>query len=120
MDLAQKYQAAPLRKSNFLLTLAMTDPMDIKALDAIEVYTNMEVETVICTYQELNNLIGSLYGSYSGIDGVLEGMQEMQIERDDEGEELRPSMGDVEVSSLQDMAPTRSESYRCTEICTSA
>ena len=104
LDLAQKYQAAPLRKSNFLLTLAMTDPMDIKALDAIEVYTNMEVETVICTYQELNNLIGSLYGSYSGIDGVLEGMQEMQIERDDEGEELRPSMGDVEVSSLQDMA----------------
>lgn len=104
LELAQKYQAAPLRKTNFLLTLAMTDPMDIQALDAIEVYTNMEVETVICTYQELNNLIGSLYGSYSGIDGVLEGMQEMQIERDDEGEEARPSMGDVEVSSLQDMA----------------
>ncbi|MBW2177559.1 MAG: type II/IV secretion system protein [Deltaproteobacteria bacterium] len=104
LDLAQKYQAAPLRKSNFLLTLAMTDPMDINALDAIEVYTNMEVETVICTYPELNNLIGSLYGTYSGIDGVLEGMQEMQIERDDESEELRPAMGDVEVSSLQDMA----------------
>ena len=104
LELAQKYQAAPLRKTNFLLTLAMTDPMDIKALDAIEVYTNMEVETVICTYQELNNLIGSLYGTYSGIDGVLEGMQEMQIERDDDGEEPRPTMGDVEVSSLQDMA----------------
>jgi len=104
LELAQKFQAVPLRKANFLLTLAMTDPMDIKALDAIEVYTNMEVETVICTYQELNHLISSLYGTYSGIDGVLEGMQEMQIERDDEGEESRPSMEDVEVSSLQDMA----------------
>jgi len=104
LELAQKYQAVPLKKTKFLLTLAMTDPMDINALDAIEVYTNVEAEAVICTYQELNHLISSLYGTYSGIDGVLEGMQDMQIERDDEGEERRASFDDVEVSSLQDMA----------------
>ena len=104
LELAQKYQAVPLLKTKFLLTLAMTDPMDITALDSIEVYTNMEVEAVICTYQELNHLISSLYGTYSGIDGVLEGMQEMQIERDDDEESARPAIEDVEVSSLQDMA----------------
>jgi type IV pilus assembly protein PilB len=105
LELAQRYQAIPLRRTKFLLTLAMTDPMDITAMDAIEVYTNTEAEAVICTYQELNHLISSLYGTYSGIDGVLEGMQEMQIERDDEEEEeLRPTMEDIEVSSLQDMA----------------
>jgi len=104
LELAQKFQAAPLRKTKFLLTLAMTDPMDITALDSIEVYTNTEVEAVICTYQELNHLIGSLYGTYSGIDGVLEGMQEMQIERDDDEESSRPAIEDIEVSSLQDMA----------------
>ena len=104
LELAQKYQSVPLNRTKFLLTLAMTDPMDITALDSIEVYTNTEVEAVICTYQELNHLIGSLYGSYSGIDGVLEGMQDMQIERDDEEDESRASIGDIEVSSLQDMA----------------
>ncbi|MDX2446941.1 MAG: ATPase, T2SS/T4P/T4SS family [Desulfobacterales bacterium] len=104
LELAQKYQTAPLRKTKFLLTLAMTDPMDITALDSIEVYTNTEVEAVICTYQELNHLIGSLYGTYSGIDGVLEGMQDMQIERDDDEESSRPAIEDIEVSSLQDMA----------------
>ncbi|MEJ2097987.1 MAG: ATPase, T2SS/T4P/T4SS family [Deltaproteobacteria bacterium] len=105
LELAQRYQAAPLKKTKFLLTLGMTDPMDINALDAIEVYTNTEVETVICTYQEFNHLIGSIYGTYSGIDGVLEGMQEMQIEREDEQEEdVRQSIQDIEVSSLQDMA----------------
>jgi type IV pilus assembly protein PilB len=104
LELAQKFQAVPLRRTNFLLTLAMTDPMDITALDSIEVYTNTEVEAVICTYQELNHLISSLYGTYSGIDGVLEGMQEMQIERDDDEETARPAIEDVEVSSLQDMA----------------
>lgn len=104
LELAQKFQAAPLRKTKFLLTLAMTDPMDITGLDSIEVYTNTEVEAVICTYQELNHLIGSLYGTYSGIDGVLEGMQDMQIERDDDEDNTRPAIEDIEVSSLQDMA----------------
>ncbi len=104
LELAQKFQSVPLRRTKFLLTLAMTDPMDITALDSIEVYTNTEVEAVICTYQELNHLISSLYGTYSGIDGVLEGMQEMQIERDDDEETSRPAIEDVEVSSLQDMA----------------
>ncbi len=104
LELAQKFQAAPLRKTKFLLTLAMTDPMDITGLDSIEVYTNTEVEAVICTYQELNHLIGSLYGTYSGIDGVLEGMQDMQIERDDDEDNVRAAIEDIEVSSLQDMA----------------
>lgn len=104
LELAQKFQAAPLHKTKFLLTLAMTDPMDITGLDSIEVYTNTEVEAVICTYQELNHLIGSLYGTYSGIDGVLEGMQDMQIERDDDEDNARAQIGDIEVSSLQDMA----------------
>ena len=104
LELAQKFQAAPLQKTKVLLTLAMTDPMDIPGLDSIEVYTNTEVEAVICTYQELNHLIGSLYGTYSGIDGVLEGMQDMQIERDDDEDNARAAIGDIEVSSLQDMA----------------
>ena len=104
LEFAQKFQAAPLKKTKFLLTVAMTDPMDITALDSIEVYTNMEVESVICTYQELNHLISSLYGTYSGLDGVLEGMQDMQIERDDNEENVKPAIDDVEVSSLQDMA----------------
>ena len=78
----------------------MTDPMDINALDTIEVHTNMEVETVITTDQELNQLIGSLYGTYSGIGGVLE---DMEYERADDGEKTVVTE-DIEVGSLQDMA----------------
>ena len=100
VDLAQKYRAVPLIKSRHLLTVAMTDPMDINALDAIEVYTNLEVETVICTDQELNQLIGSLYGTYSGIGGVLE---DMEYERSDEAEKSLLTE-EIEVGSLQDMA----------------
>jgi type IV pilus assembly protein PilB len=101
-DIAHKYQAAPLQKKGLLLTIAMMDPLDINALDAIEVYTNCEVEAIICTEQHLNQLLSSLYGTYAGIGGVLEDMEEMEIDKSIE--EKTPITEDVEVSSLQGMA----------------
>lgn len=103
LEIAQKYQAVPIAKTNYLLTLAMTDPMDIDALDAIEVFTNMEVEALICTYQEWNHLLGSLYGTYSTMGGMLESMEDMEIERSEESDKAR-SADDLEVRSLHDMA----------------
>jgi len=101
-DIAHKYQAAPLQKNGLLLTIAMMDPLDINALDAIEVYTNCEVEAIICTEQQLNQLLNSLYGTYAGIGGVLEDMEEMEIDKSTE--EKASITEDVEVSSLQGMA----------------
>jgi type IV pilus assembly protein PilB len=102
-DIARKYQVAPLKKTEFLLTIAMTDPMDIDALDAIEVLTNTEVEAAICTEQELKHLLGSLYGEYSGLNDLLIDIQEMKYDRDEDNVKA-PVTEDVEVGSLQDMA----------------
>ena len=100
-EIAHKYAAAPLQRNGMLLTVAMTDPLDINALDAIEVYTNCEVEAVICSEQHLNQLQTTLYGTYAGIGGVLEDMEDMEI---DKGVEKTALLEDVEVSSLQGMA----------------
>ncbi len=100
-DMAHKYQAAPLQKNGLLLSLAMVDPLDINALDAIELYTNCEVEAIICSDQHLNSLLSSLYGTYAGIGGVLEDMEEMKIGKTPVKSTITE---DVEVSSLQDMA----------------
>ncbi len=101
-DIAHKYQAVPLQKNGLLLSIAMMDPLDINALDAIEVFTNCEVEAIICTEHHLNQLLNSLYGTYAGIGGVLEDMEEMEIAKSIE--EKAPVTEDVEVSSLQGMA----------------
>ncbi len=99
-DVAQKHQIAPLRKTEFLLTVATADPMDINALDAVEAYTNTEVEPVICTEQELNHLFSGLYGSFTHLDTVMEGMLQAEA-----GETTaKETSGEVEVSSLQGMA----------------
>jgi len=100
-EIAHRCQTAPLKKSGLLLTVAMTDPLDINSLDTVEVYTNCEVEAVICTEQHLNQLLTTIYGTYSGIGGVLEDMEEMEI---DKSVEKTTSLDDVEVSSLQGMA----------------
>lgn len=104
LDIAKKHQVVPICKNRFLLTIAMADPLDISALDTIEVLTNTEVEAVICTDQDLNHLISSIYGAYSsGIGGVLESMEEMEYQS---AEDMEQSLltEDVEVDSLQDMA----------------
>ena len=100
-DIAHKYQAAPLQKNGLLLSIAMVDPLDINALDAIELFTNYEVEAIICSEQHLNSLLSSIYGTYAGIGGVLEDMEEMEI---DKSAVKSPITEDVEVSSLQGMA----------------
>ena len=91
-EMAFRYQAAPLKKSGLLLTVAMTDPMDIDTLDKIEVLTNTEVEVVICTEKDLNQLLGSMYGTLSGIGGVLEGMEEMEYEKMNRNSSRFPTM----------------------------
>ncbi|HLA05625.1 MAG TPA: ATPase, T2SS/T4P/T4SS family, partial [Syntrophales bacterium] len=101
IDVAQKYQLAPLKKKGRLLTIAVTDPLDINMLDYIEVITNLEVEPVVCTEREVNQLINSIYGMQSRIGDVLEGMEidaQPDLERGTEQTE------DIQVASLQDMA----------------
>jgi type IV pilus assembly protein PilB len=104
LDLAQKFQAIPIAKSNYLLTMAMTDPTDIDSLDSIEVHTNLEVEAVICTYQEWNHLLGSLYGSYSTMGGMLQSIEDMEFDDNHQDVEKIRTASDLEVKSLHDMA----------------
>jgi len=102
IDVAQKYQVAPLKRKGRLLTIAMVDPLDINAMDFIEIMTNAEVEPVVCSEREINQLINSLYGPQSGMGGIMENM-EIELQSDAESEEA-PDKEEVQVASLQDMA----------------
>ena len=102
IDVAQKYQIAPLKKKGRLLTIAMVDPLDINALDSIELLTNSEVEPVVCSEREVNQLINSLYGMQSGLGNIMESM-EIESQPDAQAEENK-AKEEVQVASLQDMA----------------
>jgi len=100
MEMAKKYNLAPLSKRRKLILIAMTDPMDINALDSVEVAANIEVEPVVCSERELNQLMSSVYGIQSGIYYARE-KDDVNL---DVGEDASEETEDLLVSSLQGMA----------------
>ena len=61
MDLARKYQAAPLKKTTRNLVVAMPDPTNRYALDLLRMRSEEGVEPVICTEREFDRLMGLIY-----------------------------------------------------------
>ncbi len=100
-EMALRSKLVPLSKEGSLIRVAMTDPMDILAIEDIEIYKNCEVEPVICTERELAQLTSAIYGMGAGIEGVLESIESM---REDGDESQVGRADDVRVSSLEDMA----------------
>jgi type IV pilus assembly protein PilB len=99
VDVAQKNQIVPLRMKGNLLEVGIADPLDIKILDHIEKLTNLEVEPVICSEMEINQLVNSMYGAQSDLGDLMENM-EIESKSEEEGD-IQES---VHITSLQDQA----------------
>ncbi|OIO00501.1 MAG: general secretion pathway protein GspE [Desulfovibrionaceae bacterium CG1_02_65_16] len=103
-DLAQKYRLVPLSKHGHLLTIAMTDPMDINALDAVEIATNFEVEPVICSENDFDLLFNAIYGRGDEQQKDLFG----DLAEEDGGDITTQAGGedreDIAIDTLQDQA----------------
>ena len=100
--LAQNHRLVPLSKRGHLLLIAMTDPMDIGALDAVEVATNLEVEPVMCSENDFEMLFSAIYGHGEQPKGLFEGMEE-------EDTDITTQVGgedkeDIAIDALQDQA----------------
>lgn len=102
-EMAARFQAVPVKKKARLLTVATTDPMDIEAMDTIELLTNLEVEPVICTEKVFNQLMEAVYGKHSGLGVLVESIEESQFGQ--EAVSVQESAAeDLKVSSLAGMA----------------
>jgi len=101
-EMAQKHQLVPLRRKPHLLTVGMTDPMDIESMDAIEIHTNIEVEAVICTERELTQITSSLYGFSSGLAEGIDAVDGLEMEPDSMEDDSMAQ--DVEVQSIAGLA----------------
>lgn len=62
VDMATRYRVIPIETEKRRLTLAMTDPTDLEAIDAISFYTGMIVSPVVCPELLLSRLHEKYYG----------------------------------------------------------
>ncbi|MEW6220451.1 MAG: GspE/PulE family protein [Thermodesulfobacteriota bacterium] len=94
-DLANKYLLAPLSQDDFVLRIAMVDPMDLNALDMVEKLNNIEVEPLICSKSELAILLNGIYGIRSSVSEVLDELGELEIKSEDQGAEPLGILRDI-------------------------
>lgn len=99
IEIAQKNKVVPLKIKGNLLMVAIVDPLEITTLDYIEKLNNMEVEPVICSESEINQLINSIYGVQSDLGDIIGTM-----EVDSKSEEESDNKEEIQIASLQDMA----------------
>jgi type IV pilus assembly protein PilB len=65
-ETAQKYQIVPLSRSGATLTIAMTDPTNVFAMDDIKFMTGYNVEPVVASETAVVDAIQKYYGKSSG------------------------------------------------------
>ncbi|MFT9494816.1 GspE/PulE family protein [Anaerosolibacter sp.] len=61
-NLARRYLLIPIKKDRSKLIVAMSDPLNVFAIDDVKIATNLDVEPVIATRQDILNAIDQYYG----------------------------------------------------------
>ena len=72
-NMVAKYKVIPIEidpDNPNILKLAMSDPMDINAIDDIGLVTNMQVEPMLATEDQINYAIGKYYGSSKAMEAA--------------------------------------------------
>jgi len=98
-DLARRHQMIPLFKIGNVLTVAMTHPLNLFAIDKAKLKTGCEIEAVISTEEKLNRALDQCYG----ISGSLE-----DVVREISGKEVKAvseRAGEVKITEDEKEAP---------------
>ena len=61
VDVAKKYQVVPVKKDKGSLIVAMTDPLDIEAMDAIRFATGLNIKPSLAMVSEIKDAISKYY-----------------------------------------------------------
>jgi type IV pilus assembly protein PilB len=104
-QLAKKYEVIPIKRTGNALTLAMSDPTNVFALDDVAFLTNLQVLPVVASQGSIRKAIDRTYDSQTtAITNVLSELDSdvatVQLIGDDEG-----SVSVIELKESADEAP---------------
>ena len=98
VDLARKYNVVPVNKTGATLTLAMTDPTNIFAMDEITFMTGYRVEPVVASEEAIRETIDRHFGSTREVE--LKKVMEDLTSVDEAALELMEEEEEVDVATL--------------------
>jgi type IV pilus assembly protein PilB len=101
-DTALRYQVIPLSRVGSVLTIAMTDPTNVFAMDDIKFMTGFNVEPVVASESAIGEAITRFYG---GGDADSEELSKMMKDLVDDDElELAAEEAELDAASLEKAA----------------
>ncbi|PIP67712.1 MAG: type II secretion system protein GspE, partial [Candidatus Omnitrophica bacterium CG22_combo_CG10-13_8_21_14_all_43_16] len=81
-EVANKYQIIPVSKVGNMLTVAMSDPLNIFAIDEMRAITKLDIGTIIAFQKEVQDAIDQYYGenTHEAIEELMEDLKAQDIE----------------------------------------
>src|SRR5579859_4675639 len=98
-ETAVRYQIVPLSRVGSTLTIAMTDPTNVFAMDDIKFMTGFNVEPVVASESAISEAIGKFYGAAESVEELDKVMKDLA--GDDEALELAQEEADMDLASLE-------------------
>jgi type IV pilus assembly protein PilB len=79
-ETALRYQVVPLSRVGATLTIAMTDPTNVFAMDDIKFMTGFNVEPVVASETDINDAIHKFYGDVNTVEELSKVMKDLSME----------------------------------------
>jgi len=102
-DTALRYQVVPLSRVGSVLTIAMTDPTNVFAMDDIKFMTGFNVEPVVASESAIAEAIARFYGGGAASHEELSNLMKDLVE-DDQELELAAEEQEMDAASLEKAA----------------
>jgi type IV pilus assembly protein PilB len=102
-DTALRYQVIPLSRVGSVLTIAMTDPTNVFAMDDIKFMTGFNVEPVVASESAIGDAISRFYGGNSSNHEELSNLMKDLVDEDQELE-LASDVAELDTATLEKAA----------------
>ncbi|HEY7162303.1 MAG TPA: type IV-A pilus assembly ATPase PilB [Acidobacteriota bacterium] len=104
VEVCRKYDLIPVNRTGAVLTVAMSDPTNIRAMDEINFICGYQVEPVVASEYAIKESIDKYYGSTHALE-LKQAMQAAIAERDGDSEmedlEVLEEAADVDLAALE-------------------
>lgn len=77
---SRRYHILPISRIGQTLTVAMSDPLDVLALDTIKTVTGYQLKPILSSESDLEEAIGRFYSQPSQIDDILKDIKSDEME----------------------------------------
>ncbi|HXU19788.1 MAG TPA: type IV-A pilus assembly ATPase PilB [Verrucomicrobiae bacterium] len=118
-ETAVRYQIVPLSRVGSTLTIAMTDPTNVFAMDDIKFMTGFNVEPVVASETAISDAIHKFYGEVESVEELDKVMKDLTGE-DEDALELTGEEAEIDLATLSKAAEEAPIIKLCNLILTDA